>query len=138
MDEIRCRLIVFFDDPFWVGVFERNERDKLTVSKITFGAEPKEYEVYEWILKHYDHLQFSPAVSDVGKDKRVNPKRRQREVKKQVSDNGIGTKSWQALKLQREQFKVEKKEKSRKQKQAEMKFQFELRQQKKKQKHKGR
>lgn len=38
------KLTVFFEEPFWVGVFERIENGKLSVSKVTFGAEPKDYE----------------------------------------------------------------------------------------------
>jgi len=44
---------VFFEDPFWVGVFERIEDGKLSVCKVTFGAEPKDYEVWDYIL-HLD------------------------------------------------------------------------------------
>lgn len=39
------KLTVYFEDPFWVGVFERVEGGKLPVCKVTFGAEPKDYEV---------------------------------------------------------------------------------------------
>ena len=62
----------------------------------------------------------------------------QREIKKQMSNTGIGTKSQQALKLQHEQYKTERKKKNREQKQAEEQRLFELRQQKKKEKHRGR
>lgn len=44
------KLNVFFEGQFWVGVFERITDGKLSVSKVTFGAEPKDYEVYEFIL----------------------------------------------------------------------------------------
>ena len=47
------RLTVFFEDPFWVGVFERVNSRKLSVCKVTFGAEPKDYEIRDFILKHY-------------------------------------------------------------------------------------
>ena len=39
------KLTVYFDEPFWVGVFERCDNGKLSVCKITFGAEPKEQEI---------------------------------------------------------------------------------------------
>ncbi len=102
------------------------------------GAEPKDYEVYEFILKHYYSLQFSPAVATVVKENIRNPKRMQRDVRKQLRDTGIGTKSQQALKLQQEQNKQERKVKSRERKLAESKRMFELKQQKKKEKHRGR
>ena len=36
------KLTVFFEEPFWVGIFERVENGKLSVSKVTFGTEPKD------------------------------------------------------------------------------------------------
>lgn len=131
MDETIGKLSVFFDDPFWVCIFEIIENDQLSAAKVTFGEEPKDFEVYEFFLKHYYDLQFSPAVKTAVKEKRINPKRMQREVKRQMSDTGIGTKSQQALKLQHEQFKTERKIKSREQKLAEEQCLFELKQQKK-------
>ena len=62
----------------------------------------------------------------------------QREVKKQVQETGIGTKSQQALKLQQEQGKQARRERSREQRLAEAERMFELKQQKKKEKHRGR
>ncbi|MCI6996389.1 MAG: YjdF family protein [Eubacterium sp.] len=118
-------------------LIERIEDDKLSVAKVTFGTEPKDYEVYEFILKHYDSLQFSPAVATVIKEVKRNPKRMQRDVKKQLQDTGIGTKSQQALKLQQEQNKQSRKVKSREQKLSEAERLFELKQQKKKDRHRG-
>ena len=138
MGKVSDKLTVYFDEPFWVGVFERIEDGNLSVAKVTFGAEPKDYEVYKFILKHYYSLQFSPAVATVVKENIRNPKRMQRDVRKQLRDTGIGTKSQQALKLQQEQNKQKRKVKSREQKLAEAKRMFELKQQKKKEKHRGR
>jgi len=56
-----------------------------------------------------------------------NPKRVQREVRKQIQNTGIGTKSQQALKLQQEQLKTERKIVSREQREAEKERRFELR-----------
>ena len=55
----------------------------------------------------------------------------QREAKKQMQESGIGTKSQQALKLQQEQNKQERKVRSREKKEAEELRMFELKQQKK-------
>ena len=139
MDIVSGRLQVFFEAPFWVGIFERVIDGKLTVCKVTFGAEPKDYEVSEFILANYDKLRFSPSVDSVSPEKaRMNPKRLQREVKKQIANVGMGTKAQQALKLQQEQGKMERKIRSREQRAAEKQFQFDLKQQKRKEKHKGR
>ena len=83
MDKVSGKLTVFFEDPFWVGIFERIEDGRLSVAKVTFGAEPKDYEVQ------------------------------------------------QALKLQQEQNKHERKERSREKKEADELRMFELKQQKK-------
>ena len=103
MGEEQIKLTVYFEEPFWVGVFEKIEDGKLSASKVTFGAEPKDYEVYAFILKHLNDLHFSPAVATVVKEAKKNPKRMQRDIRKSLKKNGTGTKSQQALKLQHEQ-----------------------------------
>ncbi len=137
MDRVKCRLTVYFEDPFWVGIFERIENEKLSVAKMTFGAEPKDYEVQELINLNYYRLSFSPTIETIVKDIRKNPKRAQRDARKQTLKTGIGTKSQQALKLQQEQNKIERKVRSRKQKEAEKQRLYELKQMKKREKHKG-
>ena len=137
MDKVNEKLTVYFEEPFWVGVFERIDGGKLSVAKVIFGAEPKDYEVQEYIQKHYDSLKFSPAVDTVVKDIKRNPKRMQREAKRQMQKTGIGTKSQQALKLQQEQYKQKRKIRSKEKKEAEKLRMFELKQQKKREKHKG-
>ena len=137
MDRVSGKLTIYFEDPFWVGVFERIENRKLSVAKVTFGREPKDYEVLEFINRNYYHLQFSPAVETVVKDTKKNPKRAQRDAKKQTLETGIGTKSQQALKLQQEQNKKERKVRSREQREAESQRIFELKKIKKREKHRG-
>ena len=44
MDRVSGKLTIYFEDPFWVGVFERIENRKLSVAKVTFGkGQRKEY-----------------------------------------------------------------------------------------------
>ena len=130
-------LTVYFDEPFWVGVFERTEDGRLSVCKVTFGAETKDYEVWAFVLEHYHQLTFSPAVEADTRQAADNPKRRQRNAGKQMARTGVGTKSQQALQMQLEQNKQERRAKSRKQKLAEAERLFALKQQKKREKHKG-
>ena len=137
MDETNGTLTVFFEDPFWVGVFEQVSDGKLSVCKITFGAEPKDSEIWEFILRHYDELKFSPAVKTEVRQAADNPKRRQRNAKKELKSFGIGTKSQQALQMQREAIKTERKHNSKEQREAEKQRRFDLKQQKRKEKHKG-
>ena len=137
MGKIRCNLTVYLEEPFVVGVFEVIENRKISAARVVFGAEPKDYELFEYILRYYTGLHFSPAVDTVVKDIARNPKRIQREARKQTSATGIGTKSQQVIKLQQEQNKQERKIRSREQKLAAEKREFELKQQKKRKKHRG-
>lgn len=48
---MKCSLTILFEDPFWIGLYERFGEDKYEVCKITFGAEPKDYEIYDFLRK---------------------------------------------------------------------------------------
>lgn len=137
MDTEIGNLTVFFEGPFWVGVFERISDGKLSVCKVTFGAESKDYEVWDFILRHYYELKFGPAIETEVKQTADNPKRRQRNAKKQLQISGVGTKSQQALQLQREEMKTQRAQISKEQREAEKQRQFDLKQQKRKAKHRG-
>ena len=134
---MKTGLTVFFEDLFWVGVFERVDDGKLSVCKIAFGAETKDYDVWEFVLRHYDELVFSPAVETETRQKADNPKRRLRNARKQTGRSGIGTKSQQALQLQREEMKKERRQISREQRDAEAQRCFEMKQMKKEEKRRG-
>lgn len=138
MEDLRLDLTVFFEDPFWVGIFERYADGTLSVAKVTFGAEPRDSEVYAFLLRHYGSLRFSPAVQSQRRETGSNPKKLQREIRRALEKGTVGTRSQQALKLQQEQNKLERKVRTREQKQAEAERLFALRQQKKKEKHRGR
>ena len=138
MQKTESRLTVFFDDPFWVGVYERISDGKLEVCKVTFGAEPKDYEVYEFFLQNWSKLRFGPSVkADRQRVDYLNPKRMQREIKKQLTTQGVGSKAQQAIKLQQAEGKEARKKKSRFEREQEKLRQFEMRQEKRKRKHKG-
>ncbi|MDP9860695.1 hypothetical protein J2S71_002391 [Olsenella profusa DSM 13989] len=137
MERSSITLTVLFDAPFWVGVFERVENSQLTVAKVTFGAEPKDYEVHDFVLRRFYDLKFSPAVAAEEQHTSENPKRRQRAARKQMQETGIGTKSQQALQLQLEANKTERKQASREQREAEKQRQFDLKRQKRKAKRRG-
>lgn len=53
---IKSSLTIMFEAPFWIGVYERYDDGQYEVCKITFGAEPKDYEVYEFLLKNWSKL----------------------------------------------------------------------------------
>ncbi|MCR1975552.1 YjdF family protein [Clostridium sporogenes] len=132
------KLTVLFDEPFWIGIFEKQDQDKIQICRVVFGQEPKDYEVYDFILKNYYNIKFSDPIS-IGKNpkKKINPKRMQREIKKTVQEKGIGTKAQQALKLDHENKKTERKIKLKENRENKKELKFQKRQEKKFQKKKG-
>ena len=128
-----------FENPFWIGLYERIDGDKYEVCKITFGAEPKDYEVYSFLLQNWNKMRFTlPIKTEKIEKRKINPKRLQRQISSQLEDRGMGTKAQQVLQLQREQNKAAKRIKTKEQKEIERKQQYALRQEKKKAKHRGR
>ena len=138
MEETASTLTVLFEDPFWVGIYERESDGRYQVCKIIFGAEPQSAQVYQYLLQNWQRLRFSPALeSTTAAATRPNPKRVQRDINKQLQQRGIGTKAQQALKLLQEQGRLERRARSRHRREAEEQRQFELRQEKRKEKHRG-
>ncbi len=138
MKPARSTLTVTFEAPFWVGLYEREEEGLYQVCKITFGAEPKDYEVYAFLQRHWRSLTFSPPLpAERGPTARISPKRLQREIKKQLQTPAIGTKAQQAMQLQREQRAQARKTHTRQNKAAEQDRQYALRREKRKERHKG-
>ena len=138
MRKISGKLTVFFENPFWVGIFENFENDNLSVCKVTFGSEPKEYEIYNFILKKFYNLRFSNEMKSNFSKKIKNPKRRHREIKKELQSKKFLKKSEEILKLQYEENKKERKVKTKQEKELEKQKKFLLKQEKKKKKHRGR
>ncbi len=139
MERVSIKLTIYFEEPFWVGIFERSIDEKFSVCKVVFGAEPKDNEIFGLVLNRYSKLKYSPEILyEKAFKEKVNPKRVQRDVKKQLNNKGVSTKSQQALKLQQEQNKTIRKIKTKEQKELEKEKLYSLRQQKKREKHKGR
>ncbi|MCC0637497.1 MULTISPECIES: YjdF family protein [unclassified Clostridioides] len=138
MDNVSGKLTVLFEEPFWIGIFERQDGKKYEVCRVVFGAEPKDVEVYEFILEKFFSLNFGSIKLDknVSKDN-IGYKRMQRKVKKEQSKETIGTKAQNALKLQHEERKQDKKILAKSRKEEEKERLFTLKQEKRKAKHKG-
>lgn len=135
---MHAKLTVFFEDPFWVGVFEKLDEGLLETSRVVFGAEPKDAELFDFILNRYHRLWFSrPVVAREGSEKQVNPKRLQRNARLETSSHGVGTKAQQAIKLEQEAHKRERKKTGKENREALEERKFKMKQEKKKEKKKG-
>lgn len=132
---------IFFEKRFWVGTFERTDKEGYAVARHIFGAEPSDPEIYEFVLNHYQELKFGEAKEIHIQIQRMNPKRVQREVRREMERMKETTKpSTLAQDYMREEIEKRKKEKksiSSAEKQAYKDEQFSIKQQKRKEKHKG-
>lgn len=139
--EVSLTLTVLFQETFWVGILEKSYGEKYEVSKVVFGAEPKDTEVYEYFLKNFNNFKFSSPLhinkGEKQKLKKLSPKRLKRKIKKETEEIGIGTKAQLTMKLQQEINKSERKKHSKEELEKEKKRKFQLKQQKKLQKHLG-
>lgn len=132
---------IIFEKRFWVGIFERTDKEGYAIARHIFGAEPSDPEVYEFVLNHYSELKFGDAKKITVQIQRMNPKRVQREVRREMEKMKETSKpSTLAQDYMREE--LEKKKKQRKsissaEKQARKDEQFSLKQAKRKEKHRG-
>jgi Protein of unknown function (DUF2992) len=133
------QLTVFYEQPFWVGVLERNDERGYSVSRVVFGSEPRDREVWEQLLMNLRELKFSAPLPDapVSAPSTKNPKRLQREARAALDRPPLSTKAEDALRVALEQRKKASKKESRAQKESREERQFLLKQEKRKKKKKG-
>lgn len=141
MQEIRVlsTLTVYHDGQFWVGIFERTDGGGLSVCRVVFGAEPSAEEIQRLVCDRWNGLRFTAPV-DHGEAPKLasNPKRRQREASRELSQRGPSTKAQQALSEEREALALQRKAGARERREEDKRQRFELRQEKRKRKHRGR
>lgn len=137
METTSLTLTVFFDDPFWVGVFERVDGEVLSVCKVTFGAEPRDAEVLQLVLKQFRRLSFGAAVAAAQPLRCRNPKRRQRAARQAAAAQGVGTKAQQALAQQREAGKAAQRTQARAAREEKAAARYAAKCAKRKEKHRG-
>lgn len=138
---VTVKATILFEGKFWVGIFERTDKQGYAVARRIFGGEPSDAEVYEFVLKNYHELKFGLPQEFKLVVKRMNPKRVQREVRREMEKIRGSTKpSTHAQDYMREELEKHKKERkqlSKSAKEARLEKQFLLRQKKKKDKHRG-
>lgn len=132
---------IFFEKRFWVGAFERTDQEGYAVARHIFGGEPSDPEVHEFILNHFHELKFGQPKEIQIEIQRMNPKRVQREVRREMEKmRETARPSTLAQDYMREELEKSKKLKksiTSAEKLARKEEQFALRQQKKKEKQRG-
>lgn len=137
MDAISVQLTVLFEEPFWIGLCERWDGGGYEVSRVVFGAEPKDYELLTWLLREWYSLRFSPSVAaEAPAIRPANPKRMQRQARRALT-RPTSTKAQQALAAAREEGKIQRKQRTRAMRDAEEARRLALRRDKAREKHKG-
>ncbi|MET3690023.1 hypothetical protein ABIC37_005574 [Priestia megaterium] len=134
-------LTIYHDGQFWVGIIEVVEDGKLRAFRYVFGTEPKDTEILDFIyykLLNIINQSVHSGIDVEGRsDKKINPKRLQRQVAKQINKVGVSTKAQEAMKQEYEEKKKNKKKRA-KQYREELKDQkYLMKKQKAKAKHKG-
>ena len=76
---------IYFEDPFYVGIFERIDERGYSIARYVFGAEPCDAELLQFVCNDYRRLQFSsPVPNTKNLTPNINFKRRQREARQQA------------------------------------------------------
>lgn len=137
---IVSRFTVFFESPFWVGIYEVEHEGRLWASRWVFGAEPSAEAVYDLARGGFGALRAGMTHAlplDARPEHAVNFKRMQREIRRAVAEEGIGTKSQEALK-QLAGLKIERRKATRAERDAEKERKREIARGKAKARHRGR
>lgn len=135
-----CKLTICFEKPFWIGLVEtEDDAGRYQVAKHTFGPEPTDPEVAEFIHDHWNDLRFTNQlqVEKVG-GKKISHKRMRRIIAEEVAANArSGTKAQQAIAEARDAHKLQARKESKEQREEQQRVRFEQKQAKRKQKHRG-
>ena len=81
MEKISATLTVLFEDPFWVGVFERRYDDKIEVAKVTFEKEPKEALKLQLEERKLERKKSSREQREAEKQKQFELRQKKRHEK---------------------------------------------------------
>jgi hypothetical protein len=142
MQRQTIKVTILFENIFWVGIFERSDAQHYAVARHIFGDEPNDSELYEFISQHYGELNFTEPQDFVLEIKRMNPKRKHREVRKEMEklksqQTSKESMAQETLRLELEKNKKLGQARSKVEKEQQAEEKFMLKQLKRKQKHRG-
>lgn len=111
------KLTIYFDGQFYIGLIETISDQQYKVYRHVFGNEPKDQEVLDFVHNRLLSLlqkQEQEGISIQSEiQKKINPKRLQRSVSKELQQTSISTKAQEALKKEYEQKKAKLKHKGK-------------------------
>ncbi|QDY84803.1 DUF2992 family protein [Paenibacillus polymyxa] len=134
------KLTVYHDGQYWVGVVEEQDQGKLKAARYIFGTEPKDEQILQFIREEMGELisRLSQEVAiKWSETKKVNPKRLARQAAYELRRRGVSSNAQEALKLEYEKRKLEKRTYSKQQRESIKARIRELKEKKAKEKHRG-
>ncbi|MFB4328104.1 YjdF family protein [Paenibacillus sp. CR_12] len=136
------KLTVLFDESckYWIGVIEQEEQGRLKACRHIFGNEPKDPEILEFVSeKMMELMNLTKVGTDAKRSKntRINPKRLARQASREIAQRGLSSHAQEAIKLDLESRKLQRKVHNRQQNLEENERKYQLRVQKAKKKHRG-
>lgn len=140
------QLTVFFDPPFWVAVLEEERDGVLYAARHVFGAQPSNQQVYDFALTGLDALRawMFAAGPDAGVPvgsaaaRRRNPKRVQRELRREMARQGVTSKAHDAMCRLIEQSQQQRDDHTQADRDAVRDYKHKVRREKARQRHRGR
>ncbi|MFI6446772.1 YjdF family protein [Kitasatospora sp. NPDC050543] len=137
---------VCFDAPFWVGVLEVAEAGEVRATRVVFGSEPTDAELFQFLLRHGGALlerahANPPVTAPERRTARPNPKRAVRLAAREaarVAEGRRGTAAQEAVRLETEQRKSRGAADARRREQAEAERRYALKRAKSKLRKRGR
>ncbi len=91
------KLTIYYDGQFYVGIIEVVQEGRLRAFRHMFGKEPKDVEVLDFV--HHQLFQIVSRSEQEGirieaeAKGKINPKRLQRQVSKEMKNAPISTKA---------------------------------------------
>lgn len=135
------KLTIYYDGQFYIGLIETVSDNTLKAYHHIFGKEPKDQEVLDFVNRDLllfiqKHTQEGVSIKKRLK-KKINPKRLQRTVSKELKQPCLSSKAQEAIKKEYEQRKKVKISKNKQLREEHKQYKRNIKMQKAKKKHKG-
>ncbi|WP_313803487.1 YjdF family protein [Cytobacillus sp.] len=135
------KLTIYYDGQFYVGLIEIVSNNTLKAYRHIFGNEPKDQEVLDFVnrdllLLIQKHKQAGVSI-DKNFKKKINPKRLQRSVSKELKQPFFSSKAQEAIKKEYEQRKKVQSTKIKQLREEQKQHKREIKLQKAKRKHRS-
>jgi hypothetical protein len=135
------KLTICFEAPFYVAIVEQVRDGKLYAARHVFGPEPSDAQVYAFVLADLaalcQEMRRGVPVDAPAPQKRVNPKRLQREIRREMEQAGRTRKAHDAMRQSYEAQNTERQQNKRARRRAERDRKYALKQKKARKKRRG-